>query len=200
MPAPFCGLSLLPCEDGSDVDTQFPSKFGPSGADYQVGGFVYIPGPCGSLQQTLLWGWEFLLLPQPLLVFKAKGFWGFISHRGTSAPQLFLLVYLHTNVGLSHPPDAVLPMWSSSCHLAARPLHPSFQSPTLLPVWKNVSSLTPWLLDFHTILFSGSSGCFFVFKFVIVCLLVVQGGKVYLPMPPSWLQVPILLLLLLLLL
>ena len=29
----------------------------------------------------------------------------------------------------------------------------------------------------------------FVFKFVVVLHLVVQGGKVYLPMPPSWLEV-----------
>ena len=32
---------------------------------------------------------------------------------------------------------------------------------------------------------------FFAFKFVVVLLLVVQGGKVYLPMPPSWLEVPL---------
>ena len=31
---------------------------------------------------------------------------------------------------------------------------------TPLPVWMNVSSLTPWLSDFHTVLFSVSSGCF----------------------------------------
>ena len=30
---------------------------------------------------------------------------------------------------------------------------------------------------------------FFVFQFVVVLLLVVQGGRVYLPMPPSWLEV-----------
>ena len=30
---------------------------------------------------------------------------------------------------------------------------------------------------------------FFVFKFVVFLLLVVQGGKVYLPMPPSWPEV-----------
>ena len=35
-----------------------------SGADSQVGGFVYILRPHASLQQTLLWDWEFLLLPQ----------------------------------------------------------------------------------------------------------------------------------------
>ena len=30
------------------------SKLVLSGADSWVGGFVYVPGPCGSLQQTLL--------------------------------------------------------------------------------------------------------------------------------------------------
>ena len=30
---------------------------------------------------------------------------------------------------------------------------------------------------------------FFVFKFVVVLLLFVQVGKMYLPMPPSWLEV-----------
>ena len=30
------------------------SKLGLSGADSQVGGFVYVLGPCGSLQQTVV--------------------------------------------------------------------------------------------------------------------------------------------------
>ena len=42
------------------------------------------------------------------------------------------------------------------CCLAARPLFPALP---LLPVWMNVS-LTPWLLDFHEVWISGSSGCF----------------------------------------
>ena len=33
---------------------------------------------------------------------------------------------------------------------------------------------------------------FFVFKFVVVLLLLVRGGKVYLPTPPSWLEVGLL--------
>ena len=37
---------------------------------------------------------------------------------------------------------------------------PSCPSPPLSPVWMNVSSLTPWLSDFHTVQFSVSSGCF----------------------------------------
>ena len=47
---PLAGLSA-----GFQSLTPFPtSEFGPSGADPQVGGFVYVLGLCGSLQQTLL--------------------------------------------------------------------------------------------------------------------------------------------------
>ena len=49
------------------------SKLGPSGADSRLGRFVYILGPCGSLQGTLLGGWEFLPLPQPPQVFSVRG-------------------------------------------------------------------------------------------------------------------------------
>ena len=48
-------------------------KLGPSGADSRVGGLVHTLGPCGSLQRTLLWDWEFLpLLPQPPPVFSIR--------------------------------------------------------------------------------------------------------------------------------
>ena len=43
------------------------------------------------------------------------------------------------------------------CHESSPP---SCLSPPLLLVWMNVSSLSPWLLDFHTVRFSVSSGCF----------------------------------------
>ena len=51
------------------------SKVGPSGADSQVGGFVYILGPCGSLQQSFpVRLGEFLWLPyQPPQVFSISG-------------------------------------------------------------------------------------------------------------------------------
>ena len=55
---------------------------------------------------------------------------------------------------------------SSSCRLAASPLHPCCLSPHLLLVWMNVSSLTPWLFDFHTVQFSGSSGYFLFLNFL----------------------------------
>ena len=94
-----------------------------------------------------LWGWEFLPPLQLPQVFTVRGFEALFPHAGMLgcsvylAPHLFLLVYLHTNV---EPPG---------------PLHPSCPSPLLLPVWMNVSSLTVWLSDFHTVQFSGSSGC-----------------------------------------
>ena len=50
---------------------------------------------------------------------------------------------------------------SASLHLAGSPLHPGCASLPLLPVWINVSSLSPWLSDFHVVRFSVSSGCFF---------------------------------------
>ena len=75
-------------------------------------------------------------------------------------PQLSLPVYLHTNVGPPALPVTASPTWSASHCLAAHPLCPSCLSPSLLPVWMNVSSLTPWLSDFHTVRVFVSSGCF----------------------------------------
>ena len=72
--------------------------------------------------------------------------------------------------------------WSASCRLihlvlqpclAMVPLCPGCWSPPLLPVWVNIFSLTPCLLEFHTIQFSGSSGCFLflnlLFSFFWMC-------------------------------
>ena len=119
---------------------------------------VLIPrwmGLYGSLQQTLLWGWEFLTLPpQSPRCFQSK-VWGFIS--------------LHWNpglCGLSHSRVVshgfiCTRMWDHplfSHRLAMSLLCPA--ACLLLPVWMNVSSLTPLLSDFHTVQFSVSSGCF----------------------------------------
>ena len=70
----FQSLPLLPI-----------SKLGPSGADYRVGGFVYVLEPRGSLQWTLLWDWVSAAAVTPT-GFYSQRFWGFI--------------YLHWNLGL----------------------------------------------------------------------------------------------------
>ena len=113
----------------------------------------------------------------------------FFSHRCQGYISLHWNPGLHSlsQSGLSTPKCGTT--WSSSHCLAGCPLHPSCPSPPLLPVWMNVSSLTPWLSDFHTVQFSGSSDCFFILKCVVVLPLVVQGSKVYLAMPPSWPEV-----------
>ena len=92
------------------------------------------------------------------------------------APLLFLPVYLCVNVGLQGLPATTLwgllaVAWPALLHnlpplpvLQLPPFCESSPPPlpvsVLLPVWMNVSSLSPWLLDFHTVRFSVSSGCF----------------------------------------
>ena len=51
----------------------------------------------------------------------------------------------------------------SRCHCTAtsHPLHSGSLCLPFLPIWMNLASLNPWLLDFHTVQFSGSSGCWF---------------------------------------
>ena len=122
-------------------------KLGPSDADPQVGGFVYILGPCGSLQSSLPGGWEFLLLLQRPQVFTARGFEALFLRNGTLgctvclAPQFFLPV-ICTRMW-DRPICQLLPGRESSL--------PNCPSPPLLQVWMNVSSLTPWLSNFCTV-------------------------------------------------
>ena len=65
-------------------------------------------------------------------------------------PQLFLLDYPHTNVGLPGLPTTALPQFLSTWLPISAP-------PTGLD---ECFFLTPSLLDFHTVQFSGRSGCF----------------------------------------
>ena len=166
------------------------SKLGPSGADSWVGGFVYILGPCGSLQRTLLWSWEFLLLPQPPEIFTARGFEALFPWAGTLgcevclAPHLFLLVYLRANMA---PPACQLPPclpWSPATALPSVLSTLTARLP-LLPVWMNVSSLTPWLLDFRTVQFSSSSS-YFLFLNLLSFWLCKETKCIYLFLHLGW--------------
>ena len=81
-----CGGTMRPTQLSASFQSPPPlptSKFGPSGAYFHVGGFVYLLGPCGSLQQTLSWVWEFLLPPQPPQVFSVRGFEALFPNAGT---------------------------------------------------------------------------------------------------------------------
>ena len=166
-------------------------KLGPSGADSQVGGFVYVLGPCGSLQRTLLWGWEFLLLPpQPpqefsirglRLYFPVLGLWVVWSISLSSCSSQFICIRMWDCLVCNPPPCTVhhLP----PCCKSSPPSCPSLP---LLPVWMNVSSLTLWLSDFHAVRFFWHFWLFIDFRLVVILLLLVRGGTVCLPKPPSW--------------
>ena len=52
------------------------------------------------------------------------------------------------------------PQWVRQLPPCRESSRPGCPSPPLLLVWMNVSSLSPWLSDFHTVRFSVSSGCF----------------------------------------
>ena len=112
--------------------------------------------------------------------FYSQRFWGLSFLCWNSGlhgltPQLFLRAYPHWNVGCFGLLATTLP--DLDCQ--PPPLCPSFLSPPLLPVWMNVSSLTPWLLDFHTVWFSGSSGFFFnLFLFFFLTWLFLSFGFV----------------------
>ena len=101
-------------------------------------------------------------------VFSVRGFEALFLLAGTLgcadylAPQLFLPVYLHSNVGLPSPQSTTLRGLSAAA-LPALVLQlppclesspPSCPSLPFLPVWMNVSSLIPWLSDFHTVFLS----------------------------------------------
>ena len=122
------------------------SKLGPSGAYSRVNSPVRL-------------GVSPAAIPPPQ-VFSVTGFEALFPLTGTVGcavcltPQFFLLVYLHTNVRLPGLPATTLPESSPS----QLPVFP------LLLVWINVSSLGSIFWQFWL---------FFVFKFVVVLLLVV---------------------------
>ena len=158
------------------------SKLGPSGADSRAGGLVYILGSCGSLQWTLMWGSEFLLLPPQ--VFSARGFAAIFPHAGALdyavclAPQLFLPVYLHANVRLPALPatdSPTLVLQPPPCCVFSPPQLPVSAPPTGLDECFFFNSLAV-RLPYSSIFLQ--FWLFFLFKFVVV-LLVVQWGKMY---------------------
>ena len=96
-----------------------------------------------------------------------------------SVPSCSSWFIQHANVG---PPSLTAPASpssppSSSSPLATRPVHPGFPS---LPVWMNVLSLTLWLLDFHTVRFSGSCGYFLFLNLLSLFWLCEQAKCIYL--------------------
>ena len=78
------------------------------------------------------------------------------------------------------------PPQSSRPLLAMSPLHPGCPSPPLLSIWMNVSSLSPWLSNFHTVQFSGSSGCFLFLNLLSFFWLCEEAKCIYLCLHLGW--------------
>ena len=99
------------------------------------------------------------------------------------APHLFLSVYLHSNVGLPGPQAAAMSgVLSAQLRVSTTPTNLDdcfFFNSLVIGLPYSLSVCQFWL--------------FFVFKFVVV-LLVVRGGTVCLPLPPSWPEVHMLIL------
>ena len=67
-----------------------------------------------------------------------------------------------------------------------RSSQPGCPSPPLLPVGMDVSCLSPWLLDFHTVLFSVSSGCCLFLNLLLSFWLCKEAKCVYLCLHLGW--------------
>ena len=167
------------------------SKLGPFGGDSWVGGFVYILGPCGSLQWTLLCDWEFLLLLQPTQVFKTRGFEAFFFTLGPwvawpvllpSYSSQFIYKQMWDHLVSQPPPCLPGPPATALLHLLSAPavcLCSSYQSGWM---FNSLVVGVPCSLIFWQF------WLFIVFKLIVILLLVVWGSETFLSMPPSWLE------------
>ena len=125
---------------------------------------------------------------------RSQRFWGFLSPHWTLgcavclAPQSFLPVYPHSNVGPPGPPAAALPapvLQLLPCHMSSPPWLPVSVPPTGLSEYFFFNSL---VVEFPYSSIFWQFWLFFVSKFVVL-LLVVRGDRVYPPLPPSWPEV-----------
>ena len=119
--------------------------------------------------------------------------WGFISpHWDPGLHHLSHSLVVHPSLSAQEcgTAQSKIPCLTgfSSRHLAMSPLH-------LVPISTPPSGLDEYFFFNSLVVGLLYSSIFwqlwlsFVFKFVVVLLLVVRGGTVYLPMPPSWPEV-----------
>ena len=160
-------------------------KLGPSGADSQVCGLVHALGPYASLQWTLLWGWEFLLLPPQLpqvcsvrglrLYFSELDPWVALSVAGSASCCLALPAPQST---ASLGPTATVLLWVLSTRL------PVSAPPPVPP-----TGLDECFFFISLVVGLPYSSIFCQFWLFFVFKLLLRGGTVCLPTPPSWPEV-----------
>ena len=117
----------------------------------RVGRFAYVLSPCGPFKWTLLRNQPFLPLIPPHWVLKPEVMrlslldtgsfgWAVWSSAGIACTQgISPKSYPpHVNMAPHIPPPQLLPLHTTLC-----PLHPSFLSLPLLPIWMDMESLNP---------------------------------------------------------
>ena len=131
--------------------------------------------------------WKFLPPPQTPLVFTGRGnedpsSWCW--NPGLCGPGLGLLAH---SEGIP-PVHSATATAAFLCHATSPPLP---VTAPFLPSWMDVSSVNPRLSNFHTAQFSDGSGCYSFWDLVVIICMVAQGGNACLPVPLSWLEVPL---------
>ena len=166
----------------------------------RVNGYAFFLGPCGFFKWTLPTDQQFILPPQLPLVFTANSYKAlFFQHWN---PGLHCLAWVWDWLLPRYPSWFYPPHMNMGLHVLLAPsptplccLHTKFSGPRLhrstpSTIWVNITSLNPWLLDFNTVRFSGSSGCF---CFEVSCVPSYGCARRWieacLPAPPSWLEV-----------
>ena len=130
----------------------------------------------------------------PHRFFSLRGFEVLFPHVGNLGyafclgPQLFLLVYPTCKCGTA--------LSDSPCLTFQPPIIQQPPSHKTCPTWLPISASLDECSFFNSLvvglpysLIFWQFWLIFVFKSVVVLLLVVQGGTVYPPMPPSWPEV-----------
>ena len=153
-------------------------QVGPFWCWFLVGGLVHVLGPCGSLQQTLLWGWEFLPLPQPPQEFSVRSFEALFPRWSPGLRDLSRspVVRVYCRQMGDRPVCQPQPHLVGSCCLARC----SYQSGWMFQLPGCQTSIQ---FDFV------SSGCF-LFLNLFLSFWLCEEGIVHVPMPPSWPEVP----------
>ena len=117
------------------------------GADSQMGSLVYILGCHRPIKRTLLCDWQFIPPLQYPQIFTATGLRLYFSVLEPWVAQYVSLpscAFQFISTQVWDHPVCQLPPW----HVC---FPPGGLSPANLQFWMYVSSLTPWLSDFHTV-------------------------------------------------
>ena len=140
-------------------------KLGPSGAASRVGGFCVSSKPLwvSPMNSPVRVGVSPAAASTPTVAF-TQWFEALFPTAGALGCAIchwaHQLLSCQPAAALPTPLHNLPPCWVCQPPPCCKSSPSSCPSPPLLPIWMTVSSLSPWLLDFHTVRFSVSSGCF----------------------------------------